>query len=236
MKAIIVSSGEGSRLRPVTCSLPVSMLPIMGRPLAEHSARLLSRHNFNEVVFHTTYLADELKKHFATANIPDMKVTIQTQKSLDDYFAQDDTLLISDCVMTDIDLSLLTERFHSSPIIVTKSCEGRSGFGHVTIDSSLRVTDYKMCADFTHSSGNAFMGIMIVPKGTVCSDCKDILSLAEKLCGQGRAYVYSPQGYIRNISDFESYHRCCRDFMDKKVNLPFPCDEWILSVSGHLSE
>ncbi len=230
MKAVIVSSGEGNRLRPATCSLPVSMLPIMGRPIAEHTARLLHRHQIDDVIIHTNYLAEEIKKHFSSVKIPDMKISVESEKSLNDFFAEDDTLLISDCVLTDIDITSLVNAFDSSPLIVTKSCEGESGFGYVVADSSLRVTSYKRCIDFAHPSGSLFTGIMIVPKGTAFPDCKDILSLTEKLCISAPVYSYPASCYIKTISDFESYHRCSRDFMDKKISLPFPCDEKAPSV------
>lgn len=74
------------------------------------------------------------------------------------------------------------------------------------------------------------MGIMVVPKGTTMPDCSDILSLAEKLCKSSNVVSCSPACYIKSISDFESYHKCCRDFMDKKITLPFPCDEKAPSV------
>ena len=74
------------------------------------------------------------------------------------------------------------------------------------------------------------MGIMIVPKGTSVPDCTDIQSLTEKLCTSLKVKTYSPQCYIKNISDFQSYLKCNRDFMDKKISLPFPCEEKAPSV------
>lgn len=41
MKAIIMAGGEGSRLRPLTCTAPKPMAPILNRPVMEHIIRLL---------------------------------------------------------------------------------------------------------------------------------------------------------------------------------------------------
>ena len=64
MKAIILSSGEGTRLRPVTCTIPVSMLPVMGRPLMEHTVRHLARHGITDITVATDYLSEKVKSHF----------------------------------------------------------------------------------------------------------------------------------------------------------------------------
>ena len=230
MKAVIISSGEGNRLRPVTCSIPVSMLPIMGRPVAEHTIRLLHRHGINNVTFCTDFLAGEVEKHFSSVKIADMRISFEPVKSLDEFFAADDTLLISDSILTDIDITSLVNSFDSSALIVTKPLEGENGFGYVASDSDFRVTGYKRFIDFAHPSGSSFMGIMIVPKGTSAPDCTDILTLVERLCSSSKVLSYSASCYIKSISDFESYHKCSRDFMDKKISLPFPCDEKAPSV------
>lgn len=230
MKAVIVSSGEGTRLRPITCSIPVCMLPVMGRPIAEHTVRLLGRHKISDVTICEGYLTEEIKKHFSSLTIRDMKISIEPKKNLDEFFRDDDTLIISDSILTDIDITELSENFSGTPLFVTKKIEGAGEFGFISSDGNCCVTGYKRCVDFAHPSGSSFMGVMIVPKGTSVPDCKDILSLVERLCERGDARSFSPSCYIKNILDFESYHKCCRDFMDKKVSLPFPCDEKAPSV------
>ena len=230
MKAIILSSGEGNRLRPITCSIPKAMLPIMGRPIAEHMVRLLHRHNITDVTVCTDYLSEEIKKHFASSKIADMKISFETQGHISHLFLEDDALIISDSILTDMDISALINKFDSVPLIVTKELDCEGEFGCVNTDNSLYVTNYKRCPDFAHPSGSSFMGIMIVPEGTNVADFSDIQSLTEKLCTLSKVKTYSPQCYIKNISDFQSYLKCCRDFMDKKIALPFPCDEKAPSV------
>ena len=230
MKAVIVSTSEGTRLRPITCSLPVPMLPVLGRPIAEHTIRLLGRHGIYDVTFCEGYLSKEIKKHFSSREVGEMKISFEANKSLDEFFKDDDTLIICDSILTDIDITNLVENFDNRPLLVTKKIDGAGEFGFITPCSPPHTFEYKRYDDFIHPSGSSFMGIMIVPKGTIVSDCKDIFSLAEKLCKKGAVSSFSPACYIKNISDFESYHKVARDFMDKKINLPFPCDEKAPSV------
>ena len=232
MKSVILSCSEGNRLRPITCSIPKSMLPVMGRPIAEHTVRLLHRHGINNITIAADYLAEEIKKHFSSVKIEDTSINFSPLQSLEKFFMDDDTIFISDSILTDMDLSTLISCFNQGgfPTIVTKPVENSCEYGSVHTDSSLTVTSYTRCPDFMHPSGSAFMGIAVIPKGTAISDCSDLQTLVEKLCGLQRVIAFTPQCYIKNVSDFESYHKCCRDFMDKKISLPFPCDEKAHSV------
>ena len=51
MKALILAAGFGTRLRPLTDSLPKAMAPVApGLPLLEHHIRQLKAHGIREFV------------------------------------------------------------------------------------------------------------------------------------------------------------------------------------------
>ena len=90
MKSVILSCSEGNRLRPITCSIPKSMLPIMGRPIAEHTVRLLHRHGINNITIAADYLAEEIKKLSETTGQEIGKVNELTEKVLGSVSALSD--------------------------------------------------------------------------------------------------------------------------------------------------
>ena len=49
MKAIIMAGGEGSRLRPLTCTIPKPLVPILNRPVMEYTIELLKRNQIEEI-------------------------------------------------------------------------------------------------------------------------------------------------------------------------------------------
>lgn len=229
MKAVIISHGEGNRLRPLTCSLPKSMLPVMGRPVLEHTVRLLLRHNIDNITIVESQHIEEIKKHFASFSNDKAQIKICSPKNLEVFFKEDDTLFISGSVITDTDLekmiSFHSEKGGSATLAVQKRA---SAYEYGVLDTGAEglVKGYKRSPDFAYPSGFSFAAIAIVSKGTELCDCSDITVLAEKLCEKKLpVFSFCAEGYIRDISDFESYRRVIRDFFDKKINLPFPCDE-----------
>jgi mannose-1-phosphate guanylyltransferase/phosphomannomutase len=41
VKAVIMAGGKGTRLRPLTCSMPKPMVPVVNRPMMEHVVDLI---------------------------------------------------------------------------------------------------------------------------------------------------------------------------------------------------
>ncbi len=54
MRAIILAGGEGTRLRPLTASLPKQLVPVLNRPFIEHQLGYLLRHGVTDVTLALT--------------------------------------------------------------------------------------------------------------------------------------------------------------------------------------
>jgi len=234
LKAVIISCSEGTRLRPLTCSTPKTMLPVMGRPIIEHTVRLLNRHNIQKITVAADYLSDEIKKHFSFAEIKGVDIDFTHVQNLENFFCEDDTIVISDSIITDLNIDELYD-FHkknsASATLVTSQNAQSYEYGSIQCSEKSSVLSYTRSPDFTYPTGSSFMGVALVSGGTKVSDCTDMETLAEKLCTDCKGvFCYSPKCYIRDVSDFDSYQRCIRDFFDKKISLPFPCDEKAPSV------
>ena len=61
MKAMIFAAGLGTRLKPITDSLPKAMVPLCGKPLIEHVSRRLMSFGIDEVVVNVHHFADTIE-------------------------------------------------------------------------------------------------------------------------------------------------------------------------------
>lgn len=61
MKAMIFAAGLGTRLKPITDTLPKALVPVCGRPLLEHVARKLMASDIDEAVVNVHHFADKVE-------------------------------------------------------------------------------------------------------------------------------------------------------------------------------
>jgi NDP-sugar pyrophosphorylase family protein len=64
MRAIVLLGGEGTRLRPLTYSLPKPMLPVAGKPIVTRMIEWLARSGVDEIVFALGYRPDAFSAAF----------------------------------------------------------------------------------------------------------------------------------------------------------------------------
>jgi bifunctional UDP-N-acetylglucosamine pyrophosphorylase/glucosamine-1-phosphate N-acetyltransferase len=64
MQAVILAAGEGTRMRPLTETVPKPMLPVADRPLVAHTVDAAVDAGATELVFVVGYEADRVREHF----------------------------------------------------------------------------------------------------------------------------------------------------------------------------
>lgn len=62
MKALLLAAGLGTRLRPLTNTIPKCLVPIQGKPLLQYWLENLSRVGVTEFLINTHYLNEEVEK------------------------------------------------------------------------------------------------------------------------------------------------------------------------------
>ena len=75
MKAVILAGGKGTRLRPLTYSIPKPLLPIGRKPILELIIERLRDHNFKEIILTVEYKAELIKSYFSDGNSRGVNIT-----------------------------------------------------------------------------------------------------------------------------------------------------------------
>lgn len=63
MKAVILASGEGKRLRPITDTIPKPMVNVLGKPIVDYQIELLLKNGIREFIITTGHLSGILETH-----------------------------------------------------------------------------------------------------------------------------------------------------------------------------
>lgn len=114
VQAIIMAGGEGSRLRPLTCDRPKPMVPMLNRPVMEHTVELLKKHGITDIGVTLQYMPQEITGHFRDGS--DLGVNMQffveesplgTAGSVKNAsgFIKETFVVMSGDALTDFDLS-----------------------------------------------------------------------------------------------------------------------------------
>jgi mannose-1-phosphate guanylyltransferase len=64
MKAMILAAGKGTRVRPITHTIPKPLIPILQKPVMEFLVELLRKHGFNQIMVNVSHLAEEIENYF----------------------------------------------------------------------------------------------------------------------------------------------------------------------------
>jgi mannose-1-phosphate guanylyltransferase len=82
MKAVILAGGKGTRVRPITETIPKPMIPIVNRPLLEFLLDLLRQQGFDQIIISTAYLANEIENYFRDGS----RFGVQLAYSFEGYY------------------------------------------------------------------------------------------------------------------------------------------------------
>ncbi|KWX01362.1 mannose-1-phosphate guanyltransferase [Carbonactinospora thermoautotrophica] len=239
MKAVVMAGGEGTRLRPMTSSMPKPLLPVVNRPIMEHVLRHLKRHGFTETVVTVQFLASLVRNYFGDGEDLGMRLqyaneemplgTAGSVKNAESALKDDTFLVISGDALTDIDLTKLVE-YHKRKGALVTVCLTRVPnpleFGITIVDDEGRVERFlekptwgQVFSD-TVNTGIYVMEPEIfdyVPAGEAVDWSGDVFP---RLLQEGKpVYGYVAEGYWEDVGTHESYLKAQADVLTGQVDV-----------------
>ncbi len=152
MKAIILAAGLGTRLRPLTNTMPKPLLPVGGTPLIVWNLLLLRRHKFREVLINLHYLGPMIEQALGDGSRYGLRITYSHEpiilgtggglKKAEGFFAGRPALVLNGDTLIELDLERLVETHHNgSPTVtmVLREDPEAAQWGLVEVDEDHRV-------------------------------------------------------------------------------------------------
>ncbi|MDQ3919894.1 MAG: nucleotidyltransferase family protein, partial [Acidobacteriota bacterium] len=81
-RAVVLTAGRGTRLRPLTETVPKCMVPLAGRPLLEHTVERLRGYGVTELSVNLHYLPDVVPAHFGDGSRRGVRMTYSFEDEL----------------------------------------------------------------------------------------------------------------------------------------------------------
>ena len=153
MQALILAGGEGTRLRPLTYTVPKPVVPLAGRPHVAYVIDWLVRHGVDDVVVSCGHLAEGMRRALAElepgveiryAEEPDARGTAGAIRFAEDMLGERFLVLNGD-VLCDLDLTALMEqheRTRARATIALYPVEDPSGYGLVHRRDDGEITEF----------------------------------------------------------------------------------------------
>jgi len=153
MQAVILAGGEGTRLRPLTYTVPKPVLPLAGRPHVAYVIDWLVRHGVGDVVVSCGHLAEGMRSALAGiepgvevryAEEPDARGTAGAIRFAEDLLGGRFLVLNGD-VLCDLDLTALIEqheRTGARATIALYPVDDPSGYGLIHREEDGKITEF----------------------------------------------------------------------------------------------
>lgn len=196
MKAFILAGGLGTRLRPLTETVPKPMILIYGKPFISYQIKLLASQGIKNIIVSTGYLGEQIEAYLGNGSKFGVSITyspetaplgsggalIQAKDLIDD-----DVLILNGDDIVPIDWLDFLSKVERNTIVVHPS----ESNGNVSLDEKTgKVKEYskELDSNWTHA------GLSFFRKETLVGLPKNIFSLEEEfiqpLSSEGKLYYY----------------------------------------------
>jgi len=244
-RAMILAAGLGTRLLPLTESVPKALVRVAGRPVMEHTVELLARHGFDQLFVNVHHHAEAVMEHFGDGARWGVSITYSHEeellgtaggvKKLEDRLGGGDFLVVSGDALTDLDLTSLW-RWHREKggiaTLVLTPVNDPSLYGVVITDAGGRITGFqekppreKALSDLANSGIYAFRPevLEMIPAGTFYDFGSQLFP---RWMEEGREFFgYRHSDYWNDVGSLRVYLQGNHDALMGRVRVSMPAEE-----------
>lgn len=225
LKALILAGGFGTRLRPLSCTRPKILFPILNKPIVRWILEKLLQSDVEEVIFATN---SKTAFYLKRARIPNYGIKVVYSydpprkplgtggaiKKAEKFLGDDDFLVVNGDIFTDVDYSKIIEMHEEKGAIATIALhrvKDPSRYGVAELAEDGRIKFFVEKPSVWHSSSGLInAGIYVlnpkifdyIPRGRKVSLEREIFPILVK---EWTLYGYPFEGLWTDIGKIEDY-------------------------------
>ena len=232
-----MAGGEGRRLRPLTCTVPKPLAPLLNRPIVDYTLDNLEKHGFTEAGFALGYMADAIRAHIGGGEwevkcsffdpMRDLGTAGSVRFALETLGATEAVLVLSGDGLTDIDLTALVRAHKESgaaaTVALTRVAEP-SEYGVAVTDENGFIRQFlekpeRSCVFSDYANMGIYVlekeALELIPKGEPFDFSNDLFPL---MMHRGmKLFGFKSEGYWCDIGDIDQYKRAQRDMLEGRI-------------------
>ncbi|KKM86397.1 hypothetical protein LCGC14_1279430 [marine sediment metagenome] len=170
-KGIILSGGWGTRLRPLTCTIPKTLIPIVNKPVIERQLLLLKSAGIKEVVLAVSVMGDVIKNYFKDGKKLGLKIhytderfplgTAGAIKLAEDLLKGEDFFMLNGDVILNFDFKEMIKahkKYGGIGLIASKLVSDPSRYGVLIVDDdSNKILKFLEKSEFKPLEGKSIL-------------------------------------------------------------------------------
>ena len=150
LKAILLSAGEGTRMRPLTLTRPKTMLPVAGKPIIQYNIESLRDSGVTDILLIVNYKESMVREHFKDGKELGVNISYATQEKLSgtanaigygEDFVDEEFIVLNGDIILDADLikSIIDKYYKENPdtLMVLTEVEDPTLFGVVELEGDI---------------------------------------------------------------------------------------------------
>lgn len=224
MQVAILAGGLGTRLRPLTHTVPKPMVEVCGKPFLEHQLDLIKSYGLTDVLILASYLGRQIEEYFGDGRDFGLNIKYSYEKDpmgtgvalkIAEKMLEESFILLNGDTLLPIDYSKLVERFEDNNklgLVVAYSNTEKIAPSNLKIIDSDIVLSYNKNSDIgmTHLDAGAIVlkkkVLELIPDGCVCSFEKEVfprLIQAQELFAFKTEQRFYDMGSIEGLKSIE---------------------------------
>lgn len=230
MRALLLAAGLGTRLRPLTDTIPKCLVPIHEKPLLEYWLEMLSNAKVFPILVNLHYFADKVRNYIETSRFNDIVVTVYEKKLFGtagtllknkDFFQYETLMLIHGDNLSKFDVNAFVENHKKRPsgceiTMMTFSTNTPESCGIVELDEQGVVKAFH--EKVKQPPSNLANGAVYIIEPSIfpflADFGKEIIDFSTEVLPHyiGRIYTFFNNSYHRDIGTLESYKTALKEF------------------------